>query len=96
MGGKSGRSGANPYGGGQAGYYPSRSGSILSSTPGTANTGGGGGGGSNRDRVGNSGGSGIVILRCSAPAASTTGNPTVTTTSDGTVYQFTGSGTITF
>ena len=96
MGGQSGREGANAYGGGRAGYYPPSSGSIIGSTPGTANTGGGGGGGSNRTVTGNSGGSGIVILRCSSPAASTTGNPTVTTTSDGTVYQFTGSGTITF
>lgn len=96
MGGQSGRSGANAYGGGRAGYYPPSSGSVISSTPGTANTGGGGGGGSDRTRTGNSGGSGVVILRCSSPAASTTGSPEVIQTSNGTVYKFNGSGTITF
>jgi hypothetical protein len=96
MGGQSGRSGPNAYGGGRAGYYPPSSGSVISSTPGTANTGGGGGGGSNRTRVGNSGGSGVVILRCSSPAASTTGSPEVIQTNNGTVYKFNGSGTITF
>jgi hypothetical protein len=38
------------------------------------------------------GGSGVVIIDAGIAAASTTGSPTVT----GTVYKFTGSGTITF
>jgi hypothetical protein len=37
-----------------------------------------------------------VIIRTPNTAASTTGSPTVTSTSGGNVYKFTGSGSITF
>jgi hypothetical protein len=49
--------------------------------------------------AGGAGGSGIVIIRYSdtfSPAVSTTGSPTFTTTGGFNIYQFTGSGTITF
>lgn len=68
-------------------------------TSGTASTGGGGGGGWFNDGTqysGGSGGSGVVIIRASVAAASTTGSPTVTTVGNDTVYTFTGSGSITF
>ena len=95
-GGQAGREGPNAYGGGRSGYYPPSSGTIVSSTPGSPNTGGGGGGGSNRTATGNSGGSGVVILRCSAPASATTGSPEEFQTDAGWVYKFNGLGTITF
>jgi hypothetical protein len=46
--------------------------------------------------VAGAGGSGVVILRTLATAASTTGSPTVTTDGSYNVYKFTGSGSITF
>jgi hypothetical protein len=58
---------------------------------GTANT-GGGGGAPNASVSGFAGGSGVVIIDAGVAAASTTGSPTVS----GTVYTFTGSGSITF
>jgi hypothetical protein len=69
---------------------------------GTANTGGGGGGGGTRvsnPQKGANGGSGVVIIRYpdSNPAATaTTGSPTVTVTGGYRIYNFTGSGSITF
>jgi len=62
---------------------------------GTANTGGGGGGGVNGwagGQIGAAGGSGVVIIDAGRAATSTTGSPTVS----GTIYTFTGSGTITY
>jgi hypothetical protein len=61
---------------------------------GLANTGGGAGGtgGAVIGAAGASGGSGVVILDAGRVAASTTGSPTLS----GTIYTFTGSGTITF
>jgi hypothetical protein len=38
----------------------------------------------------------VVIISASQAAASTTGSPTVTTSSGRTIYTFTSSGTITF
>jgi hypothetical protein len=68
--------------------------------PGETNTGGGGGGGwgNNSGQNGQSGGSGIIIIRCvdSITASSTTGSPTVTTSGGYRYYRFTSSGTITF
>jgi hypothetical protein len=45
---------------------------------------------------GGNGGSGVVIIRASQAAASTTGSPTITTVGSDTVYQFNGTGSITF
>jgi hypothetical protein len=58
---------------------------------GTANTGGGAGGGY-PSNAGANGGSGVVIIDAGIVAASTTGSPTLS----GTIYTFTGIGTITF
>ena len=67
---------------------------------GTINTGAGGGGGSNDSNTGakgggGSGGSGFAVLRLKTAeySGTTTGSPTVTTSGDETIIQFTGSGT---
>jgi len=67
---------------------------------GTINTGGGGGGGSNNTNTGakgggGSGGSGFAVLRLKTAeySGTVTGSPTVTTSGDETIIQFTGSGT---
>jgi hypothetical protein len=65
---------------------------------GTANTGGGGGGNTGNFAPGD-GGSGFVAIRYAdtyALAASTTGSPTITTSGGFRIYQWTGSGSITF
>jgi hypothetical protein len=48
--------------------------------------------------VGGNGGSGVVIISCpdSVALATTTGSPTVTTSGGYRIYEFTGSGSITF
>ena len=72
------------------------------STPATAgavNKGAGGGGGGNFTGVPGSGGSGFVALRYADTyplATSTTGSPTITTSGGFRIYQWTGSGSITF
>jgi hypothetical protein len=76
-------------GGGGAGGTNNTNGSA-----GTVNTGGAGGG--TNDGNGGAGGSGVVILRTSLTAASTTGSPTVTTDAGYNIYKFTASGSITF
>ena len=101
-GGGGGSQNGNPGGSGGGGA----GGSINAPntvTAGAVNTGGGGGGGSNNDSPGGvpgkAGGSGIVIIRYPdtfSLAASTTGSPTVTTSGGYRIYQFTGSGSITF
>jgi hypothetical protein len=84
-------------GGGAAGWGGSGPGSS-----GTVNTGGGAGGGANGYSGaygGGNGGSGIVILRypdSNSTAASTTGSPAYSNVGGYHIYQFTGSGTITF
>ena len=57
---------------------------------------GGGGDGGNAGVSGGAGGSGIVIVRTLHTAVATTGSPTITTDGDYNIYQFTGSGSITF
>jgi hypothetical protein len=62
---------------------------------GTVNT-GGGGGGRGGNNGGRAGGSGIVILRTTSLADSTTGSPTLTYDGAYNIYAFTSSGSITF
>ena len=93
-GGGGGASGGTASGGGGAGAT-----SPGSGTAGTANTGGGGGAGGitgNQSVTGGDGGSGVVIIRTSVQAASTTGSPVETTVGSDYVYQFNANGTITF
>ena len=68
---------------------------VNSGANGTANTGGGGKGGNRASNLG-VGGSGVVIVRALQAAASTTGSPTYTTSGSYHIYQFTGSGSITY
>ena len=86
--------GAGGSGGGGAAAY------NATATSGTVNTGSGGGGASSAGvtEFSGAGGSGIVILRHSTiyPQATTTGSPTITTSGGFRIYQFTGSGSITF
>jgi hypothetical protein len=61
--------------------------------------GGGGGGGAGGSGTGGAGGSGIVIIRYDSgynAAASTTGSPLITVADGYRVYEWTGSGSITF
>jgi len=97
--GTAGAGGTGGTGGGGNGGNDSIGGS------GTVNTGGGGGGAGTPNTTvlnhkgGGAGGSGVVIIRYpdSNPAAtSTTGSPTITVAGGYRVYQFTGSGSITF
>ena len=93
-GGGGGASGGTASGGGGAGAT-----SPGSGTAGTANTGGGGGAGGitgSQSVAGGAGGSGVVIIRSSTQASSTTGSPVVTTAGSDYVYQFNSNGTITF
>ena len=68
---------------------------AVSGVAGTANR-GGGGGGSGTGSTGAAGGSGVVIISSPIAAISTTGSPTITTSTGNTIYTFNSSGTITF
>jgi hypothetical protein len=89
-----GGAGTSATGGGGAGA----TGATNTGTAGTANSGGGGGGAIYAQTPG-AGGSGVVIVRTAAAAASTTGSPTLTRSGGSTgdyIYKFTGSGSITY
>ena len=85
---------AGGLGGGGDGGAGIGSNSLPIPTAGTANLGGGGGGNNNygNHRFGMAGGSGIVVIKLLAQAASTTGNPSNPSTG---LYIFNGDGTIT-
>jgi len=69
----------------------------TAATAGTDGLGGGGGGGrEGYGNVGKDGGDGVVILRTTATALSTTGSPTVTQDGNYNIYKFTANGTIAF
>ena len=88
MGYHSGGAGGN--GGGGAGG----DGNGVNGTDGLG--GGGGGGGDGNGNTGGDGGNGVVILRTTATALSTTGSPTVTQDGNYNIYKFTANGTIGF
>ena len=80
-------------GGGSAG-----GGDYQNGGAGGTNLGGGGGGGGG-GAAGGAGGSGVVIIRyvdSFDAATATTGSPTITVTGGYRIYQFTGTGSITF
>jgi len=80
--------------GGQGGGGAGGDGSGTNGTDGLG--GGGGGGGDGYGNTGGDGGDGIVIIRTTANALSTTGSPTLTTDGSYNIYTFTVSGTIAF
>jgi hypothetical protein len=86
---------SNPGGaGGNGGGGAGGDGTGTAGTDGLG--GGGGGGGDGNGTPGGVGGSGVVILRTTKTASSTTGSPTVTQDGSYNVYKFTADGTITF
>ena len=87
-----GTGGAGGLGGGADGRGNQNNASGYGATPNT----GGGGGGAQGNALGGPGGSGIVIIRTTATAASTTGSPTVTTDGSYNIYSFLADGSITF
>jgi len=88
--GPSDAGGAGGNGGGGAGG----DGSGTNGTDGLG--GGGGGGGDGNGNAGGDGGNGVVIIRTTKTALSTSGSPTVTTDGSYNIYKFTASGTIAF
>ena len=83
--------------GGAGGNGGGGTGGDGSGTDGTDGLGGGGGGGGDGyGNTGGDGGSGVVIIRTTATALSTTGSPTVTQDGNHNDYKFTADGTIAF
>jgi hypothetical protein len=96
-GGGGGTAGTSDYGGTSSGGLGGGGDGGISSTAGTDGLGGGGGGGARGyGNVGKDGGDGVVIIRTTATALSTTGSPTVTTDGSYNIYSFTANGTIAF
>ena len=94
-----GAGGGNPTGGTATGGGGDGGDNTVNGDNATANTGGGGGGAATNGSQtvnGGAGGSGVVIIRTSTQAASTTGSPVATTVGSDYVYQFNANGTITF
>ena len=90
-----GGTGGSGIGGNGAGTF----GNNPLATAGAVNTGSGGGGRKQGSEGATGGGSGFVAIRYSDTfplATATTGSPTVTTTGGFRIYQWTGSGSITF
>lgn len=85
--------GGSSIGGTGAGSSPGTG--NANGTAGAANT-GSGGGGANFGGTAGAGADGIVILRTTKTATSTTGSPTVTTDGSYNIYSFTADGSITF
>jgi hypothetical protein len=85
-------------GGGGKGYYGSSPGlgANGSNWATTANTGHGGRVNESSADSTSNGKSGVVILRSTRAAASTTGSPTYTTSGSNHIYKFTGTGSITY
>ena len=96
-GGGGGTAGTSNGGGTSAGGSGGGGDGGVNSTAGTDGL-GGGGGGARKDygNVGKDGGDGVVIIRTTATALSTTGSPTLTTDGNYNIYTFTASGTIAF
>ena len=96
-GGGGGVSGTSNPGGTSSGGSGGGGDGGVNSTAGTDGLGGGGGGAHNGySNVGKDGGDGVVILRTTATALSTTGSPTVTQDGSYNIYKFTSNGTIAF
>jgi len=97
-GGGSGYAPSNGAAGGSAGAGGGGAGSnSQDGAAGTVNTGGGGGGGKGGYGTGTAGGSGVVVLSVATSnySGTTSGSPTVTTSSGNTIMKFTGSGSYT-
>jgi hypothetical protein len=96
-GGGGGTAGTSNAGGTSSGGLGGGGDGGVSSTAGTDGLGGGGGGApKDYGNVGKDGGDGVVIIRTTATALSTTGSPTVTTDGSYNIYKFTANGTISF
>lgn len=91
-GGGGHHAGSNP---GTATHGGGGGGTSTSGSPATPNSGGGGGGGGGNSGLRSLGASGAVYIEVPDLAASTTGNPNVTSVANGYLYEFLGSGTLT-
>ena len=95
-GGTYNTSGTSAGGSGVGGSGAGHNGTAGTPTANTGSGGGGTGGGTSGNGTTTAGADGVVIIRTTNTAASTTGSPTVTTDGSYNIYKFTASGTITF